>query len=154
MIVATSGGFSMSFTLSSHFTAPQNIKFVNGANFQIQTGCQPPGCFAPGEVVTVTGSGFATGVAGVVSGLTILGPLQTSLAGMSITFNGVLAPIFYVANVNGVESMTIQVPFETQPGSVTVVLTRRTAERRPLPLKRSSTLQVSSPAPTAIRRSR
>ena len=72
--------------------------------------------------MTITGSGFATGVVGVVSGLNILGPLPVTLAGVSITFNGVFAPIFYVANQNGVESMTIQVPFETQPGNTQVVL--------------------------------
>jgi uncharacterized protein (TIGR03437 family) len=44
------------------------------------------------------------------------------LAGVSITFNGVAAPIFYVSNQNGVQSMTIQVPFETQPGNTTVVI--------------------------------
>jgi uncharacterized protein (TIGR03437 family) len=103
-------------------SGPRNIVFLNGASFRLQNGCPPPGCVAPGEVVTIQGSGFATGVQGVVSGLTILGPLPTTLAGVSITFNGVAAPIFYVANVNGVESMTIQIPFETQPGTTTVVL--------------------------------
>jgi len=121
-IVATSGNFTVTFTLSSHLAGPQNIIFVNGTNFKLQNGCPAPGCVAPGEVITVEGSGFATGVPGVVSGLSILGPLPTSLAGVSITFNGVAAPIFYVANVNGVESMTIQVPFETQVGTAAVVL--------------------------------
>jgi hypothetical protein len=122
VITATSGNFSVTFTLSSHLKGPQNVIFVNGASFKLQHGCPPPGCVSPGEVVTVEGSGFATGVQGVVSGISILGPLPTSLAGVSITFNGVAAPIFYVSNVNGVESMTIQVPFETQVGSATVVL--------------------------------
>jgi uncharacterized protein (TIGR03437 family) len=97
--------------------------FLNGTFFQLQNGCQPPGCVAPGEIVTIEGAGFAQGVQGVVSGLSILGPLPVTLAGVSITFNGVPAPIFYVANQNGVQSMTIQVPFETQPGSTSVMLT-------------------------------
>jgi uncharacterized protein (TIGR03437 family) len=121
-IVATSGAFTTTFTLVASLMGPQNIVFVNGTNFQLQNGCPPPGCVAPGEIVTIEGGGFANGVQGVVSGLSILGPLPTSLAGVSVTFNGVAAPIFYVANVNGVQSLTIQVPFETQPGSTTVVL--------------------------------
>ncbi len=121
-IVAASGNFSTTFTLTSRLAGPQNIVFLNGASFQLQHGCAPLGCVAPGEIVTMQGSGFADGVQGVVSGLTILGPLPTTLAGVTITFNGVAAPIFYVANVNGVESMTIQVPFETQVGTATVVL--------------------------------
>jgi uncharacterized protein (TIGR03437 family) len=123
VIVATAGSFSTTFTLSAHQIGPTNVVLVNGATFQIQPGCTSlTGCVAPGEIVTVQGSGFADGVQGVVSGLSILGPLQTTLAGVSITFNGVAAPIFYVANVNGVESMTIQVPFETPVGNTTVVL--------------------------------
>jgi uncharacterized protein (TIGR03437 family) len=122
VIVAASGSFSTTFTLTSRLRGPQNIVFLNGASFHIQHGCQPLGCVAPGEIVTIQGSGFADGVQGVQSGLTILGPLPTSLAGITITFNGVAAPIFYVANVNGVQSMTFQVPFETQVGTATVVL--------------------------------
>jgi uncharacterized protein (TIGR03437 family) len=122
-IVATSGSFTTTFTLVAGLVGPTNIVFVNGTNFQLQNGCPPPGCVAPGEIVTVEGGGFANGVQGVVSGLSILGPLQTSLAGVSITFNGVAAPIFYVSNVNGVQSMTIQVPFETPLGNTTVMLT-------------------------------
>jgi uncharacterized protein (TIGR03437 family) len=122
-IVATSGAFTTTFTLTAHLVGPNNIVFVNGTSFQLQNGCtSPQGCVAPGEIVTVQGMGFADSVQGVVSGLSILGPLPVTLEGISITFNGVAAPIFYVANVNGAESMTIQVPFETQPGSTTVVL--------------------------------
>ena len=123
VVVASAGGsFTTTFNLTAQLPGPQNILFVNGAFFQVQPGCQPPGCVAPGEIVTVQGTGFASGVQGVVSGLSILGPLPTSLAGVSITFNGVAAPIFYVANVNGVQSLTIQVPFETAVGNTTVVL--------------------------------
>jgi uncharacterized protein (TIGR03437 family) len=121
-IVATSGTFSTTFTLSAGQMGPQNIVFLNGTFFQLQPGCEKPGCVAPGEIVTIQGGGFANGVQGVVSGLSILGPLPLSLAGVSITFNGVAAPIFYVANQNGVQSMTIQVPLETPLGNATVVL--------------------------------
>jgi uncharacterized protein (TIGR03437 family) len=121
-IVAASATFSTTFTLTSGQMGPQNIVFLNGTFFQIQPGCTSPGCVAPGEIVTIQGSGFANGVQGVVSGLSILGPLPVTLSGVSITFNGVAAPIFYVANVNGVQSLTVQVPFETPLGNTTVVL--------------------------------
>jgi len=122
-IVATSGTFTTTFTLTAGLMGPQNIVFLNGTSFQLQNGCPAPGCVAPGEIVTVQGGGFANNVQGVVSGLSILGPLPTSLMGVSITFNGVAAPIFYVSNVNGVQSMTIQVPFETPIGNTPVMLT-------------------------------
>lgn len=113
-IIATSAGFTTTFTLTIRLPGPQNVVFLNGASFQ-------PG-LSPGAVVTITGTGIATGIQGVISGFNILGQLPLALAGISISFNGVFAPIFYVANVNGAESVTIQVPFETPAGTVTVVI--------------------------------
>ena len=123
VITATASTFSVTFTLTANLPGPQNIIFVNGASFQLQSGCPAPGCVAPGEVVTIEGTGFANGIQGVMSNTSIAGPLPTTLAGASITFNGVAAPIFYIANVNGVQTMSVQVPFETQPGSAAVVFT-------------------------------
>jgi uncharacterized protein (TIGR03437 family) len=131
-VVATSGAFSTTFTLTAGLVGPQNIVFLNGTFFQLQNGCPLPGCVAPGEIVTIEGGGFANGVQGVVNGLSILGPLPVSLAGVSITFNGVAAPIFYVANVNGAQSMTIQVPFETPVGNAAVVLNAAGGASAPL----------------------
>src|SRR5207253_9869294 len=53
---------------------------------------------------------------------TLVGPLQTSLAGVSVTFNGINAPIYSVSNVNGREQVTVQVPFDVAPGNATVVI--------------------------------
>jgi uncharacterized protein (TIGR03437 family) len=61
-------------------------------------------------------------VQGLVEANNIIGPLQTTLAGVSVTFNNVAAPIYYVLNSNGKEQVTVQVPFEVQPGSVSVVI--------------------------------
>ena len=36
--------------------------------------------------------------------------------------NGIPAPIYGISNVNGQESITVQVPFETAPGAATVVI--------------------------------
>jgi uncharacterized protein (TIGR03437 family) len=83
---------------------------------------------APGSIVTITGTGILTGVQGFFSGFNIIGGLPTSFpipAGVgtgNVTFNGVLAPIFYVSNSGGVEQVTVQVPFETQLGTVNVTI--------------------------------
>jgi uncharacterized protein (TIGR03437 family) len=39
-----------------------------------------------------------------------------------VLFNGVLAPIYSVNNINGQESVIVQVPFETNPGSAAVTI--------------------------------
>ena len=48
-IVATSGTFTTTFTLTAGLMGPQNIVFLNGTSFQLQNGCPSPGCVAPGE---------------------------------------------------------------------------------------------------------
>ena len=113
-ISASSSGFSVSFTLTSRLPGPQNVSFLNGASLQP--------VISPGVVAIVTGTGIATGVQGLVPAFSFLGPLPTSLAGISILFNNIPAPIFYVLNAAGVEQVGIQVPFEIQPGSVTVTI--------------------------------
>lgn len=127
-ITATFGSFAVAFNLNARLPGPTNIVFVNGASFQTNTmagsaPCPSPGCISPGEIVTITANGMLPGVQGVVSGINILGQLPTSLPnGFSITFSGIAAPIFYVANIGGAESATVQVPFELAPGTSAVVI--------------------------------
>ncbi|HTS48731.1 MAG TPA: hypothetical protein VMH05_12350 [Bryobacteraceae bacterium] len=104
VITASIGGFSMTFNLTVSPPGPANVVFLNGASLQ-------PGA-AAGAIVTIQGAGIAPSVNGVVVANAILGPLPTSLAGVSVTFNGTLAPIFSVSNVNGVQQVTVQVPWE------------------------------------------
>ena len=113
-ITASSQGFSTVFNLTSRLPGPTNVSFLNGASFQ-------PG-IAPGSIATITGTGIATGVQGTVTAGTLVGPLQNSLAGVSVTFNGTTAPIYSVSNINGNEQVTVQVPFEVAPGTATVVI--------------------------------
>jgi uncharacterized protein (TIGR03437 family) len=109
--------------LTTRLTGPSNIKFANGASFVTSTNVA-----APGSIVTITGTGILTGVQGFFSGFNIIGglptsfPIPPSVGTGSVTFNGVLAPIFYVSNSGGVEQITVQVPFETQPGAVNVTI--------------------------------
>jgi hypothetical protein len=73
---------------------------------------------------TVTGAGLAAGVQGVVSGLSAFGPLPYTLANLSMTINGVPAPIEAVANQNGTQQVNFQTPCETAGStSATVVIT-------------------------------
>jgi len=121
-IAATYGTFSVTFTLSVRLNGPGNIKFVNGASFASTN------VAAPGSIVTITGTNILTGVQGLYSGFNVVGGLPTSFpipSGVgtgSVTFNGVPAPIYYVSNSGGVEQVTVQVPFETQPGQANVTI--------------------------------
>ncbi|MDQ2948687.1 MAG: hypothetical protein M3Y27_22570 [Acidobacteriota bacterium] len=114
-VIASSGGFATAFALTSRLPGPSNIMFLNGASFA-------PG-LSPGSIVNITGTGIAPGVQGVQTppGL-IVGPLPTSLAGVQVLFNGTPAPIFFVSNLNGQESVAVQVPFELAPGTATVTI--------------------------------
>jgi uncharacterized protein (TIGR03437 family) len=113
-VTATSGNFSTTFALSSRLPGPTNVMFLNGASFQQG--------LSPGSIVTITGVGIASGVQGLVTPNSLVGPLPTGLAGVSVTFNGVSAPIYSVSNLNGREQVTVQVPWETAVGTAQVVI--------------------------------
>ena len=67
---------------------------------------------APGSIATIFGTGLTRGVNGVVQAAG--GPLPYSLHGTSVLVNGIPAPIFALANVNGVEQIYFQVPWEAR----------------------------------------
>jgi uncharacterized protein (TIGR03437 family) len=106
-ITATTSTFSVTFNLIVRLPGPTNLAIVNGASFQPSTG------ISPGGIAIVTGVGILPGVQGLIAGNNFVGPLPTSLQGVSVTFNGVAAPIYYVMNSEGVEQVAVQVPFET-----------------------------------------
>ncbi len=109
-VTATSASFSVTFTLTAQPPGPQNITIVNGASFDPNTG------ISPGGIATIRGTGILMGVTGVVSAANSAGQLPTSFSGVTITFNGTPAPIYYVEATNGADQVTVQVPFEVQPG--------------------------------------
>ncbi len=104
VITASTSGFNATFNLTVSPPGPANVVFMNAAS--LQSG------IAAGAIVTIQGDGIAPGVAGVVVPNDIIGPLPTTLAGVSVTFNGTAAPIFSVSNVNGVQQVNVQVPYE------------------------------------------
>ncbi len=77
----------------------------------------------PGGIVTIAGPGIAPTVQGVVTPNSIIGPLPTRLAGVEVIFGNIPAPIYHVANVSGMESVTVQAPFELgAPGAVSITV--------------------------------
>ena len=115
VITASSNGFNVTFNLTIMAPGPSNVVFLNGASFQSGA--------SAGAIVTIQGNNVTPGVTGIVVPNNILGPLPTALAGISVTFNGTAAPIFSVSNVNGVQQITVQVPWEVAGlGSASVVI--------------------------------
>jgi len=84
---------------------------VNAASFE-------PGV-SPGSIATIFGSGL-TALIGVVRATTV--PLPRELSGVSVTFNGIAAPLFALANPNGQEQINLQVPYEISGSKATVVV--------------------------------
>jgi len=117
-VTASTGNFSAIATLSSHLPAPQVTvtSFKNAASLA--------GGLTPCGLITVTGTGLAPGVQGVLSGLSAFGPLPYALGPVSaITVNSIPAPIQAVANQSGVEQVNFQAPCELQAGVATVAIT-------------------------------
>jgi adhesin/invasin len=88
------------------FPTLPNSGLVNAASFAHTV--------APGSIVSMFGTNFAnsTGAASVK-------PLPDTLNGVSILVNNVPAPLIFVNQLQA----NFQLPFETQPGTATVVVT-------------------------------
>ncbi|HYL35125.1 MAG TPA: Ig-like domain-containing protein [Bryobacteraceae bacterium] len=110
-ITASITGFSVTFNLTVSPPGPTNVIFLNAASLQ---GVNPPvnSVVAAGEIVTMQGAGLAPGVVGVVTANSLVGAQPYTIAGVSVKFNNIPAPMFSVSNVNGVQQVTVQVPFE------------------------------------------
>lgn len=65
---------------------------------------------SPGAIATIFGSNLSNNVQGIL--LAYTAPLPTKLAGVSVTIDGIAAPLFAVDNVGGSEQLNVQVPFE------------------------------------------
>lgn len=80
---------------------------VNAASFTPQ--------LSPGSLASVFGSNFmGAGLTGSPAAL----PLPTDLGGISVSVNGVAAPVLYASS----EQINFQIPWETQTGSATVMV--------------------------------
>lgn len=109
---ASISGFSSSCTVLFHVVpAAPVISRVYSHPF-FSAGSSETGGIAPGGIVTITGpyeSGLYYALAPTV------GALPYSLAGVTVRFNGVLAPIYAVLTGNE-WTVTVQVPMDVSPG--------------------------------------
>jgi len=124
--------YSQTFNLTVIPLGPVITAVVNAAGFT-----QAPAVASPCSLVTISGTGFATALQGVVAAF--IAP-QTQVAGVSVQFGGVSAPILYVANIGGQESVSVQVPCEVPasaavpPATVPMVVTAANAASAPFPV--------------------
>lgn len=110
-VLATAGGFSQTFSLTVIPQGPTltSGSFYNGADFQ-------QGSISPCGIATIMAAGLAPSIQGAVA-YDGVGGLPYTLAGDTVIFNGAQAPIFNVANLNGRQQLTFQVPCSVTPGS-------------------------------------
>jgi uncharacterized protein (TIGR03437 family) len=88
--------------------------FYNGADFQ-------PGSISPCSIATIIAPGVASTIQGAVA-FDGVGALPYLLAGNAVTIGGAQAPLYNVANVNGQQQITFQVPCSVTPGTNAVTV--------------------------------
>ncbi len=104
------------FTLTARLAGPSvgAGSFVNAAGFQ--------GGLTPCGLATVTGTGLASTIQGIVAAPS-LGIWPTTLAGVSLNIGGIAAPLQSVSHVGSNEQVNFQTPCELSAGQTTVTIT-------------------------------
>lgn len=97
-------GASITINITAATGKPSIAGVTNGASFRQG--------FAPGGVLTIFGSSLAPGISSAS-----MVPLPTQLGGVTVSINGVTAPLYYVS----ASQLNIQIPYET-PANATVSL--------------------------------
>lgn len=110
-VTATVGTYTQTFnlTISPPGPALSTATFMNGADFQVNS-------LSPCSIATIMASGLAPSLSGT-NAASMVGALPYSLGTDTVTISGAQAPIYNVANVNGQQQLTFQVPCSVQPGS-------------------------------------
>ena len=112
-VITRSTRAALAVTAPSPPPAFSSASVVNGASFLAGV--------SPGSIITILGTNLASNVTGIVQASSV--PLPTRLMGISVTFNGIPAPLLAVANVNRQEQINLQVPVELAgQTSVTMVV--------------------------------
>jgi adhesin/invasin len=119
VVTATVGTLSQTFNLTVRQAGPQLSadSFMNAASF-----VRGANALAPCAVAQIVAPGLAPGIQGTVLPANLVGPLPLLLAGVSIQFGNLFAPIYNVSNINGREVATFQVPCDTPVGANQVVV--------------------------------
>jgi uncharacterized protein (TIGR03437 family) len=132
--VALSGGngasqFLVNVTLTVSATLPTIDRLVNSASYG-------GGGVSPGEIVVLFGSGLGPST-GVTAQIDSKGFIETSLANVSVTFNGFPAPLLYASG----SQINAIVPYElagTSDASVTVIFGKARSNAISLPVVSSA----------------
>jgi uncharacterized protein (TIGR03437 family) len=98
---------------------------ANGASF----GLAPNNGVTPGSLISVFGTNLASSAAAADSV-----PLSTSLGGVSVTINGVAAPLNYVCHLcvgGSGDQLNIQMPWEVTGSTAQVVVTNNSSSSAP-----------------------
>lgn len=85
---------------------------VNAASYELG--------LSPGSIASIIGTGLTRGVDGVVQ--PSAGGLPATLQGTSVLVNGIPAPLFALAKINGQEQINFQVPYEVKGQSTATVV--------------------------------
>ena len=101
-VEARAGELAVVFGLTVVGSTPfvSSVGFVNGASFAVG--------WVPGSLGSIFGTGLTAGLEGILQASSF--PLPNELGGVSVTVNGIPAPILSLANVSGQEQINIQVP--------------------------------------------
>jgi uncharacterized protein (TIGR03437 family) len=118
-VTATAGTYTATFTLTVVPVGPQITAFTNGAQFYTSYDANHS-ALSPCGIGTAYGSGIAPSLQGVAVGSS-WGALPYTLNGVQVSFNSSQAPIYNVANINGVQSVTFQVPCDVTTGNAVPV---------------------------------
>jgi uncharacterized protein (TIGR03437 family) len=128
-ITGTSGALSRTAQATLTVGTPPAIpsgSVTNGASFTAGA--------SPGSIITIFGSHLTNLSAGVVVGADKV-PLPTVLGGVSVTVNGVPAPLFAISNNGQYEQINLQIPYEvTGQATLTIVVTNNGAVSDPVPV--------------------
>jgi uncharacterized protein (TIGR03437 family) len=139
-VTAAVTGFSQTVTFNLTVSPPgpsiTTTSFYNAASLV-------SGAISPCSLATIIASGLAPGLQGAIQP-PIVGLLPVLVYNDSVLFSqgsiNAYAPIWDVANINGQEQMTIEIPCELAPGSVNVTVNVGSGNK-------SVTLQLQSAAP-------
>lgn len=116
VVTASVGNLTTAFNLTVRPPGPSvsASDILTAAGFQVGV--------SPGSIAYIRVRGIAPNLRGSTTANTVVGPLPLKLADVEVLFNNIPAPIYAVSNVNGEESVVVQVPFEVNPGSATVTI--------------------------------
>jgi uncharacterized protein (TIGR03437 family) len=122
VVTATVSTFSATFNLTVSPPGPS----LTPSSFQ-NAASGIAGAVSPCSLATIVAQGVAPGITGAILP-PMVGALPTFLNNTTVAFsaNGGAnsnAPIWDIANINGQESMTIEIPCELPPGQVSVTVT-------------------------------